>query len=78
MEIMILPLIGIAGLYMIKKQQKVESYENLPNTNIPDVNFMIQNNESMLKVLQDINEGIKSELKQMMVDIKQTHSSKWI
>jgi Family of unknown function (DUF5899) len=39
MDIMILPLIGIAGLYMIKKQQKVESYENLPNTNIPDVNF---------------------------------------
>jgi Family of unknown function (DUF5899)/Toprim domain len=33
--------IGIAGLYMIKKQdeQKKESFENLPNTNIPDVNY---------------------------------------
>lgn len=39
MEIMILPLIGIAGLYMIKKQKNVETYENLPNTNIPDVNY---------------------------------------
>lgn len=39
MEIMILPLIGIAGLYMIKKQKKLEAYENLPNTNVPDVNY---------------------------------------
>ena len=41
MEIMILPLIGIAGLYMIKKQdeKKKESFENLPNTNVPDMNY---------------------------------------
>ena len=41
MEIMLLPLIGIAGLYMIKKQdeKKKESFENLPNTNIPDMNY---------------------------------------
>jgi hypothetical protein len=39
MEIMILPLIGIAGLYMIKKQKNIETYENLPNTDIPDVNY---------------------------------------
>ena len=38
---MILPLIGIAGLYMIKKQdeKKKESFENLPNTNVPDMNY---------------------------------------
>ena len=41
MEIMILPLIGVAGLYMIKRQdeKKKESFENLPNTNIPDMNY---------------------------------------
>ena len=41
MEIMILPLIGIAGLYMIKKQdeKKKETFENLPNINVPDMNY---------------------------------------
>lgn len=41
MEIMILPLIGIAGLYMIKKQDEKnkESFEDLPNTNVPDMNY---------------------------------------
>ena len=41
MEIMVLPLIGVLGLYMIKKQdeKKKESFKNLPNTDIPDMNY---------------------------------------
>jgi hypothetical protein len=44
MELLILPAIGIAGMYCIKKQNdeikaKKEGFETLPNTNVPDKNY---------------------------------------
>lgn len=63
---------GQSGLWKHKGSCEFDS--NLMNT-------VIQNNESIMKVLQDIkseNEDIKSEIKQMMVDIKQTPNNNTI
>jgi hypothetical protein len=40
MEFLIVPIIGVVGMYIINKQdKKKENFENLPNIDIPNVNY---------------------------------------
>jgi hypothetical protein len=40
MEFLIVPVIGLAGMYIINKQnQNKENFEDLPNVNVPDKNY---------------------------------------
>ena len=66
MELFLIPLVGITGLYLINKQEKrktmTETFskqESLPNTNVPDKNYpntdIINNNTDLTSNLMNVN-----------------------
>lgn len=60
MELLILPAIGIAGMYYIKRQDeekkvKKENFESLPNTNIPDKNYPSNRESDLTSMLSTQN-----------------------
>ena len=65
MELFLIPLVGITGLYLINKQEKrktmTETFskqESLPNTNVPDKNYpntdIINNNTDLTSNLMNV------------------------